>query len=109
MEYQATYRRSEIAIPALLIITLSMIGAVWLALTRFDGNAFVSATLWILGLSVLLIAFMFANCFRVHRWTVAGDGLHIAERAKVQLTGLSRNATLAWAEIEGVHRIEFRF
>lgn len=109
MDYQATYHRSEFAIPALLIIALSMIGAVWLALTRFEGNAFVSATLWILGVSILLIAFVFANCFRVHRWTVAGDGLHIAERPKVPFTGLRRTANLAWAEIGGVHRIESDF
>jgi hypothetical protein len=109
MDYRATYRRGEVAIPAVLIVAVAMIGGVWLAIVRLEGNAAVSAALWVLGLSALAITFVFAGVFRRHHWTVASDGITIAERQIVPLTGPNRNACLAWSDIAGVRRVEAGF
>ena len=106
MEYRAFYRRGEIAIPGLFAVAAAMIGAVWLVMDRLDGNSAVSAVLWILGLSVLTIALLFAGAFRVHRWTTTDEGIRIAESPKTPLTGRRRNADLRWSEIAAIERIE---
>lgn len=61
---------------------------------------------WTFGLSVFAMAFIFANTYRIHRWTIAGEGLEIAERPKILLTGLPRRAIVPYADIAGFHRVE---
>lgn len=106
MKYRAIYRRGEVAIPRLFAVAAAIIGSVWFAMGRLAGNAGVSAVLWILGLSVLAIALLFAGAFRVHRWTTTDRGIRIAESPKVPLTGLRRNAELRWGEIAAIRRVE---
>lgn len=106
MDYQATYRRSAFAIPALLVVMALLAGGIALALREPDGNVVLSRILWLLAATVIATLIIFAGAFRVHRWTITPQGVDIAERPKVPFFGLRRRASLSFAQIARFYRLE---
>lgn len=107
MEYKATYRRTQAALPGLLLILVGVALAIAYEVTHVgDGHDSMKVLAWMFGLAVFATAFIFANTYRIHRWTIAGTRLEIRERPKIWLTGLPRRATVAYADIAGFHRVE---
>lgn len=107
MDYKATYRRTQTALPGLLLVLVGLALAMTYEVTHIgDGHDSMAVIGWTFGLCVFAMFFIFANTYRVHRWTVLGEGLEIAERPRIPLTGLPRRATVAFADIAAFHRVE---
>jgi hypothetical protein len=107
-EYQATFRRTEVALPALLGAMLFMGLGVWLSFRDGMAKGF-EASLWVMGITLAAVLFIFANCYRDHSWTILAGGVRIHERPKVPLTGLRRRATVPFGEIVGLYHVESGF
>jgi hypothetical protein len=107
--YEATFRRSEIAIPALLAV-VALFGVACYAAIRFvDGRHLETAVFTVLGGFVLAMAVLLLQTFRTHRWIVGADGVRIHEGPRVAYTGLSRRAHLALAQVAALRRVESGF
>jgi hypothetical protein len=108
--YESIYRRSEVAIPALLLIIAAIFGMVT-AIVRIplDGNTVMALLPYAVGGVLFAIVFAALSAFRVHRWTVGPTGVRIEERPKVPFTGLRRSATLAFADIAALKRVQSGF
>jgi len=105
-EYQATYRRTELALPALLgVLVFGAAGAI-------VGLEFVDAQRGLTVIVVLFVIMMVAMLvilvatFRLHRWTIAADGIHIVERPSLPLTGFVHTAVVAYPDIAALRRVE---
>lgn len=98
--YQSTYRRSEMALPALLgIMALIIVLAIVAVRVPLDGNTIVAFLPFVAGGIVFAIVFIGMAAFRVHRWTIEPNGIRIEERPRVPLTGFRRSASLPFSEI----------
>ncbi|MDF3075602.1 MAG: hypothetical protein K0S54_3269 [Alphaproteobacteria bacterium] len=108
-DYQATIRRSELAIP--LLIGFMILGGLALAavLLWAHGQQMVSLILATAGVTVAGALSCMVIAFRVHRWTLKPDGIAIHERPKVPLTGLSHRAFVAFADIIAFRDVESGF
>jgi len=104
--YQATYRRTELALPALLgVLVLGAAGAiVGLALVDAQEGLTIIVILFAIMMTAMLV--ILVATFRVHRWTIAADGVHIHERPKLPLTGLVHAAVVAYPDIAALRRVE---
>jgi hypothetical protein len=108
--YESLFRRKEFAIVSLLLLVVGMFGAIALAVTFIeDGNDLLPVILWSIGLVLVGILFVLAAAFRVHRWTIEASGIRIEERQKVPLTGFTRRAFVAFADIAELRNLESGF
>ena len=73
---------------------------------RDGAAAGFDAAMWVMGITLAWILFIFANCYRVHCWTILADGVRIQERPKVPLTGLPRRAVVPFDQIAGLYHVE---
>jgi len=105
-EYKATYRRTEVALPGLVAAALFMGLGVYWSFQDNDMNRGLEKSLWVMGITLAAVLFIFANCFRVHNWTINADGLRIHERPKVPLMGLSRHVKVPFDEIGSFYHVE---
>jgi hypothetical protein len=109
-DYEATYRRSELALP--LVVGIAIVGGlvvtaivVWTPGDQgFEGRVLSAA-----GILVLALLSVFLVIFRRHRWTLEKDGIAIHERPKVPLTGLSHRAFVAYGDIVAFSEVESGF
>jgi hypothetical protein len=105
--YRATYRRTEVAIPSLVGVVALFFAGLWLVLQqhRIDERLILAlAGAVVLSALVILLA-----VFRVHSWTIEAGGVRISERPRVPLMGWGRRASVPFADILGVRRIESGF
>jgi hypothetical protein len=108
--YESLFQRKEFAIVALLLLVVGMFGGIALAVTFIeDGNDLLPVILWMLGLVLVGMIVVLLATFRVHRWTIEATGIRIEERQKVPLTGLSRRALVAFADIAELRNLESGF
>ncbi len=108
-DYQATIRRSEIAMPALIGVAM-LAGLVVTGVVLWaDGPALESSILVVAAATVAGLLWCLAMAFRVHRWTATGDGVVIHERPKLPLTGLSHRALVRWPDIVAFRDVESGF
>lgn len=107
--YQATYRRSEVALPSLAVVLLLFFAGLYLAITQADGRQIEQAMIGLVVGVVVGLMLVLLTLFRVHRWTIEPLGLRIEERPKVPLTGLRRRVLLPFAQIRHLSRIESGF
>jgi hypothetical protein len=108
--YQSTYRRSEMAMPALLGVLAVLAGLIFLAVSGpFDGDTVLAALPFFAGALILAIAFIGFAAFRVHRWTLETNGVRIEERPKFPLTGFRRVAVLPFTDIAALNRVQSGF
>ncbi|MFT4025870.1 MAG: hypothetical protein QM676_03560 [Novosphingobium sp.] len=105
MEYRATYRRTQTALPGLLLVLIGT-GLVIAYEVTYAGHDKLTVMMWALGLAVFGIFFIFANTYRIHSWTVQGTRLEVSERPRIPLTGLPRRASVDYGEIAAFHRVE---
>lgn len=107
--YEATYRRSETALPGLLgilaVLAASVAAIVYLPV---DGNTVMAFLPFVGGGLVVATVIVALAAFRVHRWTIEADGVRIEERPKF-LLGLRRSTKLAFADIAALRRVESGF
>lgn len=108
-DYQATYRRTERALPLLLAVMAIMAGGVAVIILYVDGRNLETMVFSLAGITVVSLFAVLANTFRVHRWTVEPEGVHVHERPKVPLTGLPRRVVIAFPAIAALRRIESGF
>lgn len=109
MNYQSTYRRSEFAIPGLLVIVAIFIAGAILIVKYGNRNNFETEVFSLTGFVVVAFGLLFATAFRVHRWTILQDGVAISERPKLRFFGLSRNTTVPFTDIAALRNIESGF
>ena len=105
-DYQATYRRTEVAMPALLGIFLLGAGTATVGLSIADAQQGLHIIVALFAVMMVAMATILLTEFRVHRWTIAADGVQIEERPKVPLTGIAHHALIAYADIAALRRIE---
>lgn len=108
-DYQATYRRSELAVPLLVGIMILAGGAMTLIILyarrpQLESMLFITA-----GVTVAGLLSIFLVLFRRHRWTLKKDGVAIHERPKVPLTGLSHRAFVAYGDIIAFRDVQSGF
>lgn len=108
-EYRATYRRTEVALPGLVGAMLFLGLGVYVSFQDEDMNRGLEKSLWVMGLTLAWTLFIFANCYRIHTWTILADGVRIHERPKVPLTGLPRRAAVPFDQIAGLFHVESGF
>jgi hypothetical protein len=109
-DYEATYRRSELALP--LVVGIAIVGGsvaaalvVWTPADQgFEGRVLSAA-----GILVLALLSVFLVIFRRHRWTLQKNGIAIHERPRVPLTGLPHRAVVAYYEIIAFSEVESGF
>lgn len=106
LTYQATYRRAEFALPSLVGVLALFLAGIWLVLQDPANPRFLDAMLALLGATVLAALVILLSVFRVHRWTIETDGVRISERPRVPLTGWGRRASVPFADIRGIRRVE---
>src|SRR5688572_16479126 len=109
-DYQATYRRSELALP--LVVGIAIVGG--LVLTAIvvwtpGDQGFEGRVLSAAGILMLALLSVFLVIFRRHRWTLNKDGIAIHERPRVPLTGLSHRALVPYNEIIAFREVESGF
>jgi hypothetical protein len=108
--YQSTYRRSEMAMPALLgIMALIIVLAIVAVRVPLDGNTIVAFLPFVAGGIVFAIVFVGMAAFRVHRWTIEPNGIRIEERPRVPLTGFRSSVNLPFSEIAALRRVQSGF
>jgi hypothetical protein len=110
MTYESIYRRSEVAIPALLLI-VAAIFAMITAVVRIplDGDTVMAFLPFAVGGVLLAIVFVGLSAFRVHRWTLEPSGVRIEERPKFPMTGMRRSTALAFSDIAALRRVQSGF
>lgn len=109
-DYEATYRRSELALP--LVVGIAIVGGlaiaalvVWTPADQgFEGRVLSAA-----GILMLALLSVFLVIFRRHRWTLNKQGIAIHERPRVPLTGLSHRALVAYNDIIAFREVESGF
>ncbi len=109
-DYEATYRRSELALP--LLVGIAIMGGLALAAIiawRPADRGFESLVLSAAGILVVAMLSVFLVIFRRHRWTLQKDGIAIHERPKVPLTGIPHRAFVAYADIIACRDVESGF
>ncbi len=109
MDYQATYRRSEVAIPALLAVVAIFIAATVAMVKYVDGRHFETAFFSLAGFVVVSLGVILMTTFRVHRWMVLPHGVEIFQRPKVRFAGLSRKTVVPFQEIAALRNVESGF
>lgn len=109
-DYEATYRRSELALP--LVVGIAIVGGsavtalvVWTPADQGFEERVLSAA----GILMLALLSVFLVIFRRHRWTLQKDGIAIHERPRVPLTGLSHRALVAYGDIIAFREVESGF
>jgi hypothetical protein len=107
--YQATYRRSEVAIPSLICSVALFFAGLWLVLRDPTNPHLMAAVLGLAGAVVLAMFLILLTVLRVHRWTIEAEGLHIVERPKVPLMGRTVDLFVPWSDILAVRRVESGF
>ena len=107
--YQATYRRTEVALPSLLGAVALFFAGLWLVLQHPTDPRVMHAVLALAGAVVLTALVILLTVFRVHSWTIEAGGVRISERPRVPLMGWGRRASVPFADILGVRRIESGF
>ena len=108
-DYQATYRRSEIAMPLLVGIAILAGGAITLVILYAPGPQLESMILIAAGVTVVALLSVFPVLFRRHRWTLQADGIAIHERPKVPLTGVSHRTFVAYGDIIAFRDVQSGF
>ncbi len=108
-DYQATYRRSELALPLLVGIALIAGGAMTLLLLYVPGSQLETMFLTVAGVTLIALLSCLVILFRVHRWTLKQDGIAIHERPKVPLAGLSHRAFVAYGDIIAFRDVQSGF
>lgn len=106
LSYQSTYRRSEVAVPALFAVLALAVGGGAAVIIFVDGRNLETAIMALALATVLLLLAVLLTAFRVHRWTVRSHGIEILQRPRVPLTGLARRATVAFPDIVAFRRVE---
>lgn len=109
-DYEATYRRSELALP--LVVGIAIVGGlavsaiiVWIPADRNFESTVLSAA----GLLVAALLSVFLVIFRRNRWTLKKDGIAIHERPKVPLMGIPHRAFVPYADIIAFRDVESGF
>jgi hypothetical protein len=109
-DYEATYRRSELAMP--LVVGIAIVGGlaltaivVWIPTDRNFESRVLSAAL----VFVVALLSVFLVIFRRHRWTLEKDGISIHERPRVPLAGISHRAFVPYRDIIAFRDLESGF
>jgi hypothetical protein len=109
IEYQSTYRRSEVAMPCLLAVIVILVAGVIAIVRLVDGRNVEMAILCLVGVAVLLLGAVLVTAFRVHRWTVRQRGVEIHQRPKLRLMGLSSKTVVPFPDIAALRHVESGF
>jgi len=104
--YQATYRRTEVALPSLVGVVALFFAGLWLVLQHPGDDRVMAAILALTAGVVVAALVILLTVFRVHRWTIEAGGVRISERPKVPLMGFGRRALVPFADILGVRHVE---
>lgn len=108
--YQSPFRRSELALPGLLIVlVLGGLGLYALLASGESSDVSMNAVLGLFGLVLAGIALVSFASFRFHRWQLEPGGIRIEEGPRIPFTGLRRRDFLAFSDIRGMKRIESGF
>lgn len=107
--YQATYRRTERALPMLIGVLVLLFGGIAGIIFYEDRQNFETLIFSLAGCLVIAMLSILVQTFRVHQWSVAPDGVHVHEKPKVPLTGLSRRAVISFSEIASLRNVESGF
>jgi hypothetical protein len=107
--YQATYRRTEVALPSLVGVVALFIAGLWLVLQHPADPRVGDIILGLTGAVVVAALVILLTVFRVHRWTIEAEGVRISERPKVPLMGFGRRAFVPFADILGLRHVESGF
>ncbi len=107
--YEATYRRTEVALPSLVGVVVLFFAGLWLVLQHPADDRVMVAVLALAGGVVAAAVVILLTVFRVHRWTIEAGGVRIFERPKVPLMGFGRRAIVPFSDILGVHHVESGF
>ncbi|WP_439572857.1 hypothetical protein [Phreatobacter sp.] len=104
--YESTYRRSEVAVPALFGV-VALVAAAAVAVVRLVEDRHLETAVIALAITtVLLLGLVLVTAFRVHRWTVGPGGVEIHQRPRVPLTGLSRRICVPFPDIAAFRNVE---
>ncbi len=108
--YESLFRRSEVALPGLLGVLLAgALGFTFALAGDLDDETRIAIIVGTLGGALLgIVGIAFAS-FRVHRWTIAADGIRIEERPKVPLTGRRRRASVRFGQVAALYRLQSGF
>jgi hypothetical protein len=109
LTYQATYRRSEVAVPSLLAVMALFGGGLWLVLQHTSNPRIMDAILALVGTVVVAMLVILLTVFRIHSWTIEADSVRISERPRVPLMGWGRRASVPFANVLGIRRVESGF
>jgi uncharacterized membrane protein len=107
--HEATYRRTEAALPSLVGIVALFFAGLWLVLQHPGDPRILTAILGLTGAMVVAALAILLTVFRIHRWTIEAGGVRISERPKVPLMGRGRRARVPFADILGVRHVESGF
>lgn len=110
MTYESAYRHVAFALTSLVGLLLLMLGVVAaLRAAEVDGNTFLSAFLWTVGIVVVLGVLIVLSTYAKHRWTIESNAVRIEELPRVPFFGLTRRRTVPFADIAGLRNIEAGF
>lgn len=102
--FQSTHRRADLAL-VMIVLMFASLGLGLSAIPWLSQAAWAIVVLFAGLAGTLVLAFgMLLVSFRVHRWTLTGEGLRIDERPKVPLTGRRRSADLGFDAIVALNR-----
>jgi hypothetical protein len=109
IDYQATYRRQEFALPALLGVLAVLAAGVFAGIRLYSSGYGAPIFFGTAGFCLLAVLAILLTVFREHRWTLDANVIHVEERPKVPLMGLPHRATLPFSEIIAFRHVESGF
>jgi hypothetical protein len=108
-DYQATYRRQEFALPALLGVLAVLAAGVFAGIKLYSAGYGAPIFFTTIGVCLFALLAILLSVFRAHHWAVDKDGIHIEERPSVPLMGLPHRATLPFSELVAFRHVESGF
>ena len=105
--FECTFRHVAFALTSICLLLVAMFAGIATAVTFIaDGNTILSVILYLVGAIVVLVILAAVSAYATHRWTIEQTGIRIEEKPKVPFMGLSRERTLAFADIAALRHIE---
>jgi len=96
-------------LPSLLGLAALFLAGLWLVLQHPTDPRVMDAILALVGAVVVAALLILLTVFRIHSWTIEAGGVRIWERPRVPLMGWDRRASVSFADILGVRRVESGF
>lgn len=105
--YACTYRHVAFVLVSLCVLLVALFAGLAAAIAFIeDGNAVLSAVLWLVGAIVVLMGLTLAAAYAKHRWTLEPAGVRVEEEPKVPPLGLPRRRLIAFADIAALRNVE---